>query len=294
MKNQKQRAINLIGYASGIAANNVDCALGPWYMYYHQHLFQSVGLDVVWQDIIEASSVERGMDVMPLVLEIVTRLGEAVLPIAKHNEPFCVLGGDHSSAVGTWSAVAHANRQHGDIGLIWIDAHMDCHTPSTSETKNIHGMPVAHLLGHGSKDLIHLFDNMPAIKPENICLIGVRSYESGEEEILNRLGVKLFKMDAIHEYGIVDILKKAHSLVSNKTCGVGISLDLDGIDPMDAPGVGCRVEGGISGSELILALKEINTDNNFLGLEIVEYNPILDMDSKTVKLAMELLNAVYG
>src|SRR3990167_2983787 len=292
MKNQN--IIKLIGYASGVAANNVDCALGPWYLYYHQHLFKDLCLKLQWESLIEASALERGMQVMPVVLDIVTKLCKAIIPLAKNSDQFCVFGGDHSSAIGTWSAVAHANRERGDIGLIWIDAHMDCHTPYTSETKNIHGMPLAHLLGEGNESLINIFDNFPAFKPENVCLIGVRSYEDGEALNLERMGVKVYKMPEVKSKGLMETITEASKLVSKNTCGFGISLDLDGIDPLDAPGVGCPVPNGINGRELVKSLTSLNTRDNFLGLEIVEYNPIEDVDGKTVKLAVELFNAVFG
>jgi arginase len=290
---EKQHVIKLIGYASGIAANNIDCALGPWHMYYHQDLFNTLGFQVEWETIVKASTTQKGINVMPLVIKIVTELGLAVMPLAKNNEPFCVFGGDHSSAMGTWSAVAHANRHRGDIGLIWIDAHMDCHTPNTSETQNIHGMPLAHLLGEGNSDLTHLFDHMPAIKPENLCLVGIRSYEPEEKKILNRLGINIFQMDAINQHGLPDILEKAYAITSQSTCGVGISLDLDAIDPQDAPGVGCSAEHGIRASTLVPALEAMVSNRDFLGLEIVEYNPILDINEKTINLIMALFNAVY-
>jgi arginase len=294
MKNQMQQVIKLIGYASGVAANNIDCSLGPWYMYSHQDIFNELGFEVEWQTILKATSKDSQLEAMPAVVDIVTKLAKTVLPVAKAQEQFCVIGGDHSSAMGTWSAVAHANRARGDIGLIWIDAHMDCHTTSTSETKNIHGMALAHLLGQGNHDLTSIMDANPAVKPENVCLIGVRSFESGEKEIIERLGVKVFGMDEVKQQGLTKVFEKASLLVSKSTCGVGISLDLDGIDPIDAPGVGCAVPDGINGSELVKALKPLASSIDLLGLEIVEYNPVLDIQGKTAKLAMELFNAVYG
>lgn len=294
MRHQVKHVINLVGYASGIAANNIDCALGPWYLYYHPALFYDAGVDVKWHKIVETASIKRGMDVLPLVTTKVHELGLTVMPFASSHAPFCVLGGDHSSAIGTWSAVAHVNRNQGDIGLIWIDAHMDSHTPTSSETKNIHGMPLAHLLGEGSPDFVQLFDNFPAVKPENICLIGVRSYETGEKEILERLGVKVIKMEEIGQRGLEAVLIEAFAYVSQTTCGVGISLDLDGIDPNDAPGVGCPEPNGIKGHELVNALKKICSEQSILGLEIVEYNPLRDLDRQTAKLAVELLHAIYG
>ncbi|MDP3705296.1 MAG: arginase [Legionellaceae bacterium] len=294
MKHQAKNVVKLIGYASGVAANNIDCALGPWYLFYHPALFHDVGMDVDWQIIIKAASMSRGMDVMSLVKETVYELGKAVMPSAQLQQPFCVFGGDHSSAIGTWSAVANAYRDRGDIGLIWIDAHMDSHTPITSETQNIHGMPLAHLLGEGRREFIDLFDEYPALKPENICLIGIRSYEAGEEAILTRLGVKVIHMDEIKQRGIQMVLGDAKRHVLKATCGFGISLDLDGIDPNDAPGVGCPEPDGIGGHELVCALQELVSNQSILGLEIVEYNPIRDPNHKTAKLAVKLLHAVYG
>ncbi len=293
MQLKKHDIIKLVGYASGIGANDSDCALGPWYLYYHQDLFKQLGLHTEWQNIFKATSAEKNMNALPEIVRIVTDLGLAVLPLSNNQEPFCVFGGDHSSAMGTWSAVAHAHRQHGDIGLVWIDAHMDAHTPHTSVTENIHGMPLAHLLGEGHPDLVQLFDNMPAIKPENLCLVGIRSFEPEEKERIERLGVTVFYMDAVHEHGIHAILEKAHAIASQSTCGVGISLDLDAIDPKDAPGVGCSAAGGIRGPELVSALDAMAYGRDFLGLEIAEYNPMQDIDQKTLHLTMALVNAVY-
>lgn len=290
----KKDVVNLIGYASGVAANNIDCALGPWYFYYHSHLFEACNMSVSWQHMIQATSPHHGADVMDLVIEKVRELGLAVMPLIRDNQRFCVLGGDHSSAMGTWSAMAHAYRSRGDIGLIWIDAHMDSHTPETSESQNIHGMPLAHLLGQGAPDFVRLFDDLPALKPENICLIGTRSYEVGEREILQNLGVKIIKMDQIEQQGIEAVLMEAYEHVSRHTFGIGISLDLDGIDPLDAPGVGCPVARGIAGQALLKAFQNNPVFKSILGLEIVEYNPVLDQHHKTAKLAVGLLNAIYG
>lgn len=145
--------VYLIGYASGVAANNIDCALGPWYLHFHTELFHSLDIHYHWKNIIFAASNLRGLEVASSVAEINTTLAKEVDRLVRENKHFCVLGGDHSSAIGTWSGVAHAYRDTGDIGLIWIDAHLDSHTPETSTTQNIHGMPVAHLLGHGIASL---------------------------------------------------------------------------------------------------------------------------------------------
>lgn len=294
MKKNSPPVVKIVGYASGAAANNIDCALGPWYLYYHQQVFKNLTVDLDWVNILEAASMESGMGVMPLVKDISRKLGQSVIEIAGKQQRLCVLGGDHSSAIGTWSGYAHALRQSGDIGVIWIDAHMDCHTPQTSETHNIHGMPLAHLLGYGDVDLVNLFDTQPALKPENVCLIGVRSYESGEANLLKSLGIKTFFIDDVRKIGVREALRQAYAHVSANTCAVGISLDLDSIDPLDAPGVGCQVANGINGAELVKALQDEINDKNILTAEIVEFNPIKDIDNKTLKISVELFNAIFG
>jgi len=294
MKKNSSAVVKFLGYASGAAANNVDCALGPWYLYYHPELFAKLNIKVEWENIYEATCVEKGLGVMPVVKDLSAQLGKSVVKIAESQHRFCVFGGDHSSALGTWSGYASALRKSGDLGLIWIDAHMDCHTPYTSETQNIHGMPLAHLLGHGDNQLTNILDDDPALKPENICLIGVRSYEVGEAKLLKSLGVKIFFIEEVHELGIALVLRQAYQHVSKNTCAVGISLDLDGIDPKDAPGVGCPSDNGINGAELVRALRSEIKEKNIMAAEIVEYNPINDIEGKTAKLAVELFDAIYG
>ncbi len=285
--------LTLLGFASGIAANNADCALGPWYLYYHPNLFNELTISTHWQPMIHTTSSEYGLNVLPLLVQKLDELSRAVLLLAGKKQSFCVVGGDHSCGIATWSAVAHANRHEGDIGLIWIDAHMDSHTFETSITKNIHGMPVAHLLGHGEKTLHQLLDNRPTLKPEHLCLIGVRSYQTAEANLLSRLGVRVYFMEEVQTRGIDDVLAEACAKVCQSTCGFGISIDLDAIDPHDAPGVGCRELGGIEGAALIRALKAVVPHQPILGLEIAEFNPLLDEGEKTAKLVVDLIAAVF-
>lgn len=294
MSKKSMSEVKLLGYACGAAANNIDCALGPWYFFYHQELFKQISVQAEWVRIVEASTEYSGIQVMPLVKEVAEDLGKEVIDLVQDQQRFCVIGGDHSSAVGTWSGYAHAMRSEGDVGVIWIDAHMDAHTPQTSETKNIHGMPLAHLLGYGDQDLVRLFDDKPALKPENVCLIGARSYESGEAKLLASLGVKTYFMDELQKIGVQQAIREAYEHLSAKTCRVGISLDLDSIDPKDAPGVGCPAANGLKAQELIDALKAEITGKNIMAAEIVEYNPVNDINGKTVKIAMELFDAIYG
>ena len=161
-----------------------------------------------------------------------------------------VVGGDHTCAIGTWKGVAHALQDKGRIGLLWIDAHMDAHTPQTTETGMLHGMPVAALLGYGYPELTRIAGGV-RLDPNCVCLYGVRSFERGEAEFLARLGVRVFLMSEIAERGVAVTLNEAVSIVGCANGGFGITLDMDAIDPLDAPGVGTPEAGGLRGDELI-------------------------------------------
>lgn len=284
--------IALVGFASGVAANNQDCALGPWYLYYHPELWRNLERGIYWKPMIHTTSSERGLKILSLLEKKLEELSRLLLPLIYKKKDFCVIGGDHSCGIATWSAVAHANRNDGDIGLIWIDAHMDSHTLETTTSQNFHGMPVAHLLGKGEASLHQLLDNSPKLKPENLCLIGVRSYQTSEAKLLAQLGVKVFFIEEVQQRGIDDVLAQACVLVNRTTCGMGISIDLDAIDPDDAPGVGCREPGGISAEALIRALKAVDKNIPLLGLEIAEFNPLADQDGKTARLVADLIGAI--
>lgn len=287
-----QNNLHIIGFASGIGGNNADCALGPWYLYYHPEWFQHLPMTVIWEDFIKASSHTSGVDVLPQVIDASQALSQSVLNLVQTQQKFAVIGGDHSCAIGTWSAVAHANRSQGDMGLLWFDAHMDSHTPSSSLSQNLHGMPLAALLGHGTPALCQLLDEQPKLKAQNVCLIGIRSYEAPERLLLEQLGVRVYYMEEIQERGLSTVVNEAYDTVSAHTCGIGISIDMDAIDPQEAPGVGCREEGGLSGQALREALQHLPKCAPLLGVEIAEYNPILDTDSKTARLLIELLASV--
>jgi arginase len=286
------KPLHLLGFASGIAGNNPDCALGPWFLYYHPEWFQQVGLSVIWQHFMKASSPLKGEKVLSEVVEISQILSKEVLDLIQKRSNFAVIGGDHSCAMGTWSAVAHVHRQAGDIGLLWIDAHMDSHSPNTSETQNLHGMPLASLLGHGVPELCQLLDNEPKLKPHNVCLVGIRSYESGERQLLEQLGVRVYYIEEVHQRGLTVVLQEAYAQITQQTCGFGVSIDMDAIDPSDAPGVGCREVGGFSGQALLDALTSLPRNNPLLGIEIAEYNPLLDIDNKTALLIVKLLKVL--
>jgi arginase len=206
-----------------------------------------------------------------------------------------VLGGDHSVAVGTVSGVAEFYRRDKKrIGLIWIDAHSDINTPDTSPTGNVHGMPLAALMGLGPAELGNLYDFSPKVNPENCVLVGVRDIDRAEKENIRRAGIEVFTMRDIDERGMRAVIEEALRMAGRGTAGYHVSLDMDWIDPEDAPGVGTPVRGGATYREAHLAMEIIADHGRMLSFEIVEVNPVIDEKNRTADLAVELALSAFG
>jgi arginase len=230
---------------------------------------------------------------MAVVTQFVPRLAHAVSAALDRGSFPVIVGGDHSCAVGTWSAIAQRYRTQGEIGLIWIDAHLDSHTPNTSESQAPHGMPLAVLLGQGDRALTELYGWSGKLRPEHVVVIGARSYEEGEDKLLTSLGVRVMTIDEVRTRGMLACMAEAIERVSLGTIGYGITFDVDGLDPLDAPGVGSPVENGIRLAAAVDALGLVAHDDRLLGFELVEYNPELDDEAATTANACEsLLDAV--
>ena len=203
-----------------------------------------------------------------------------------------VLGGDHSIAVGS---VLGVQSVYENVGVIWIDAHGDFNNADTTPSGNVHGMSLSALTGHGPEELIPFKpENISYINPNNIALIGVRAIDDQEKKMLKKCGAHVFTMADIDKYGMKDIMKMALDIVTNGTKGFHVSLDLDAINPNEAPGVGTPVYGGLTLREAHLAAEMIAENNNLLSAEIVELNPILDIKNKTGELAVQLAMSLLG
>jgi len=284
--------ISLIGAACGRGAKDARCADGPGFLQ-HSRLrmsLRSQGIQADWKAILSAG----GKDVSNLsaISGMASELSCIVEQEIARQNFFAVIGGDHSCAIGTWSGAARVLRGTGPLGLIWLDAHMDSHTPQTSPSGALHGMPLACLLGHGAKQLTELAGAHPPLTPEHTCLIGVRSFESGEKSLLDYLGVKVYYMSEIRKHGLDIVIREAFQHVAGDVAGVGISIDLDGIDPWDAPAVGSPVPEGIRRHELLPALQWLSHQSGMVGAEIAEFNPALDRRGKTAGLIRDILAAV--
>ncbi|HQZ16112.1 MAG TPA: arginase [Vicinamibacteria bacterium] len=220
---------------------------------------------------------------------VVTRtMDEGVIPV--------VLGGDHSIAMGTIAGVArHFRRKKEKPGLVWFDAHADANTEHTSPTGNIHGMPMAVCLGLGAKDLLSIYDAKgPMIDGERAAIIGLRSVDLKERANVARVGIGAFTMRHIDERGMRSVMEAAIVRALNGTAGIHVSIDLDAVDPEEAPGVGTPSPGGIGYREMHLALEMLADTERVCSVELVEVNPVLDRANQTAKLGVELLCSLLG
>jgi arginase len=231
---------------------------------------------------------------LPLIHEFNLRLAIAAARAIDQGEFPVSIGGDHSNAVGMWNGVRRALSKKTclPLGLIWIDAHMDGHVPETTPSGAWHGMPAANLLGYGEPCLAQLTQKEPVLLPENLVYIGVRSFEEGEAALLKKLNVKIYFIDEVKERGLETVVKEAIARAAARTGGFGVSLDIDVIDPEEAPGVGSPEPGGIAAKELISTLPFLMKDSRLVGFEMVEYNPERDIQNKTRNLIFDLLRKV--
>ena len=252
---------------------------------------RSRGVPASWTATLTAVSA-RGERPEQAVREVCQRLGDRVRTSIDHGALPVIVGGDHSCAIGTWKGVASALHARGPAGLIWIDAHMDAHTPGTTPSGALHGMPLACLLGFGEASLTGLF-GAATLEPRHVCLVGVRSHEPDEAELLHRLGVRVYGADEVHQRGLAAVLSEAYATVCTGTAGFGITIDLDVLDPSDAPGVNTPVPGGLRAAELIAALAGVAHDPALVALEIAELNPDRDPDGRSSRLVTDLIEAAF-
>jgi arginase len=281
-----QRQIEMIGAAWGLGGADPGCAEAPAVLLplLAQRL-AACGVTALAGPILEPSPGERRKQFA--VSRLCAQLAAAVADARRRGRLPCVIGGDHSCAGGTWTGVART--VPGALGLVWIDAHMDSHTPATSHTGRLHGMPLAWLLGQDDDPLYGL--GAGVLEPRHVCLVGVRSYEPEEDERLRRLGVRVIFMDEVRSRGIDAVLDEALDIATAGTSGFGVSIDLDVVTPEEAPNVGTPVAGGVTSAGLARALLEVAGRPALAAIELVEYSPRLDRDGLTGRVAIELLGA---
>jgi arginase len=214
-------------------------------------------------------------------------LKEDMLPI--------ILGGDHSIAAGSIAGVASFFRKQSKrVGFIWLDAHGDMNTPDTSPSGNVHGMPLAAIMGYGAPELTEIAGFKPKIEPQNIAMVGIRDLDAKERRLVKDSGVHVFTMREIDERGMRDVMADALRFTTDDTAGVAVSLDMDFLDPSEAPGVGTPVRGGVTYREAHLAMEMIADSRAIVSYELVEINPVIDLHNKTATLGVELILSGLG
>ena len=206
-----------------------------------------------------------------------------------------VLGGDHSVAIGTTAAMSRHLRKKGQrVGLIWIDAHADMNTPETSPSGNVHGMSLACCVGLGPGELADLLDYPPVVAAKNVALVGIREVDQLEKPHVRDSGVRAFTMRHIDERGLPAVLKDAIEIATDGTAGFHVSLDMDAVDPQEAPGVGTPVRGGLTYREAHLVMETLCDADSMISMEAVEVNPVMDESNRTAVLAVELIMSAMG
>jgi arginase len=214
-------------------------------------------------------------------------LAEGFLPL--------ILGGDHAIAAGSGAGVAHFFRQQNkQIGYLWLDAHGDMNTPEGSPSGNVHGMPLAAIMGYGPPELVDLLDFQPKSEPGNVAIVGARELDAHERKLAKKSGVHVFTMRDIDERGMREVMSQALKCAMDDTQGICVSLDMDFVDPSDAPGVGTPVRGGVTYREAHLAMEMIADSEAMVSMEIVEINPVIDEHNRTALLGVELVLSALG
>jgi arginase len=232
---------------------------------------------------------------LPQITQTCTHLAELVEKQVAAGRCPLILGGDHSLAVGTVAGVSRHLRERGEkLGMIWIDAHTDMNTPATSPSGNVHGMPLACCIGLGPKELTDIFDYSPKVAPENVALVGIRSVDDDERNNVQKSGVHAFTMRDIDERGMRWVIEESIRIAGTGTAGFHVSLDMDAVDPREAPGVGTPVRGGITYREAHLAMEILSDSGRMTSMEVVEVNPVIDEVNRTAVLAVELVMSAMG
>jgi len=226
---------------------------------------------------------------LPLIRAACENAYELGMQAIENEEIPIFIGGDHSAAIGTVGGVTH----HEDVGLLWIDAHGDFNTPETSVTQNVHGMALAVLLGLGPKPLVDVGRPGPKVKPENVAMIGLRELDAREKELIRESGCTVFTMREVDELGIREVLIRTLAAMHHLS-KIHISLDLDVMDPLDAPGVGTPSAGGLTYREGQLIMEILADTQKLHSVDIMEINPILDIQNRTAQMAVNLISSLFG
>ena len=295
------RAVRLIGVPMDLGASRRGVDMGPSAMRLAEVAEALTALGVTVTDDGNVPVPDRNeLPSLPLgrmgaIAQVAGEVARRTAQALRRGECPLVLGGDHSLSVGSVAGTATVLAERGQrVGLIWLDAHADINTPDTSLTGNVHGMPVAHLLGLGDPRLSGVVPITPVVRPEHLVYVGLRDVDAAEKTIIAQLGIRAFTMRDIDERGMRAVMVEALQIVTRGTGGLHVSLDADVIDPREAPGVGTPVRGGVSLREAHLAMELLNDSGAMVAMDLVEINPILDQANGTARLAADLVGSIFG
>ncbi|QRN49075.1 arginase [Macrococcoides bohemicum] len=294
------KTIEIIGAPSAFGQRKLGVNMGPDAMRYAGLIerLENIGHTVIDQGNVELPAIDMkkykseqgGLRNLEEVTTFCESLCEKVDGVVQKGNYPVVIGGDHSIAMGTISGIA---KHYENLGVIWYDAHGDLNIDETSPSGNIHGMPLRALIGDGHEDLVNIGGYKNKVKIENIVLIGMRDLDEGEKAYIKEVGIKTYTMADIDRLGIGTVIAETLAYL-DKCDGIHLSLDVDALDPVETPGTGTTVPGGITYRESHFALELLNDSEKITSFEIVEVNPLIDIYNKTAEQAVGLVGSFFG
>ena len=257
------------------------------------HVWDVGDIPVPQRATIPAEIAGRGF--LPLITKVCEELADETADAVAEGDVPLVIGGDHSLVAGSLAGAARHFATRGEtVGCVYLDTHGDLHMPSTSLTGNVHGMPLAHLLGHGDERFASIAGPAPALSTKQLALVGIRDLDKPERDAIRQWGITCFTMRHIDELGLEEVMRRAIAVATSGTDRLWVSCDMDWVDPSDAPGVGTPVRGGATYREAQLAMEMVADTGKLVGLDIVETNPVLDERNRTAELAVQLAMSAFG
>ncbi|MBN6203928.1 arginase [Staphylococcus saprophyticus] len=295
------KTVEIIGAPSTFGQRKLGVNLGPDAIRYAGIVarIEAIGLTVKDSGNINVpelnlnkfNSEQQGLRNLEEIIETSETLSQSVSNSISNNHFPLILGGDHSIAIGSISGVS---KHYENLGVIWYDAHGDLNIPEESPSGNIHGMPLRILAGDGDDKLVNIANYAPKVKPENIVLIGMRDLDVGERQYIKDNNIKTYTMAEVDRYGIKQVIEETIDYLKEKTDGIHLSLDVDALDPVETPGTGTRVLGGLTYRESHFALEFLHNSNLVTSMDLVEVNPLIDHNNDTAEQAVGLVGSFFG